>query len=202
MNTKAVFAALIVALAAPASAATFDDPTWPCLQRKVETLSLGIMWPHPVSEAAMREDLVEDGRQLAETLALRRVDLTQGETFIDAFVTRHDALSTDDLGHVFRDVFNLISSDRTALIKGIGRYSLQQKALAASIDDIQLQMTSLMEAEAPDFDKVDSLEEKLDWDRRIFRDRAQSLTYVCETPVLLEKRIYAIAQILLKYVPE
>ena len=59
-----------------------------------------------------------------------------------------------------------------------------------------------MAAEAPDFDRVDQLEEQIDWDERIYHDRARSLTYVCETPVLLEKRAYAIAQILLKTLPK
>ena len=36
----------------------------------------------------------------------------------------------------------------------------------------------------------------MDWDERIHTDRQRSLTYVCETPVLLEKRLYAIAQLL------
>ena len=53
-----------------------------------------------------------------------------------------------------------------------------------------------------DFDTVDKLEEQLDWDERIYRDRAKSLTYVCETPVLLEKRLFALAQILQKFVSD
>ena len=36
-----------------------------------------------------------------------------------------------------------------------------------------------------------------DLQERIFDDRAKSLTYVCETPILLEKRAYALAQLLL-----
>ena len=63
-------------------------------------------------------------------------------------------------------------------------------------------MTELMAAEKPDFDKVDALEAQADWDERIYTDRAKSLTYVCETPVLLEKRIYAIAQMLLAVAEE
>ena len=36
----------------------------------------------------------------------------------------------------------------------------------------------------------------LAWDTRIFKQRAQSLNYVCETPVLLEQRAFAIARAL------
>jgi hypothetical protein len=32
------------------------------------------------------------------------------------------------------------------------------------------------------------------WDRRIFEDRSQALAYVCEAPVILEQRLFEIAQ--------
>ena len=57
-------------------------------------------------------------------------------------------------------------------------------------------MDQEMKKAEPDFDRVDALEVQLDWDERIYADRQQSLTYVCETPVLLERRLYAIAQLL------
>ena len=58
-------------------------------------------------------------------------------------------------------------------------------------------MSELLEKESPDFDRIDALEEQLDWDERIYTDRAKSLTYVCESPVIIEKRLYAISQMLL-----
>lgn len=48
----------------------------------------------------------------------------------------------------------------------------------------------------PDYDRVDALEEQVDWDQRIFTDRQKTITYLCETPTLLEKRLYAISQML------
>ena len=38
------------------------------------------------------------------------------------------------------------------------------------------------------------LETKFTWDRRIFQERSQSLTYVCEVPTLLEQRLGEIAR--------
>ena len=193
-------AALIATSAAIAvSAADYADPTWPCVQRKVQELSEGLMWPEPVSEGALRPAISEPAGELIETLALRRVAMPEAEQRIAEFVTQNPDLTREDLGQVFRGVFQRIQSDRSAIIKGIERYSLKQIALAQVIDDTRATMSELMQADAPDFDTVDQLEEKLDWDERIFRDRAQSLTYVCETPVLLEKRAYAIAQTLLRH---
>ncbi|MDK3075325.1 hypothetical protein QO034_19785 [Sedimentitalea sp. JM2-8] len=182
--------------------ADFSDPTWPCVQRKVESLSLGLMWPLPVPDGALPDAIAGDADILVETLALRRVSLEKAAVLVDTFVADHPGLTADDLGRIFRAVFDGGQADRSAIISGIERYSLKQIALSEEIDGSRARMSDLMKADAPDYDKVDELEEKLDWDERIFRDRAQSLTYVCETPVLLEKRAYAIAQMLLGHVPE
>ncbi|MBL7405792.1 hypothetical protein INQ30_26045, partial [Escherichia coli] len=40
------------------------------------------------------------------------------------------------------------------------------------------------------------LETKFAWDRRIFQERSQSLTYVCEVPQLLEQRLGEIARLI------
>lgn len=199
----AILAACGLAIApGHAAAADYDDPSWPCVQRKVETLSFGLLWPHPVPETGLREEMAADASELIGALALRRVSLEQADALIAAFAERHGDLGADDLGAIFRAVFERIGRDRRAVMQGIERYSLRQIALSEAIGETRVEMAALMEAEEPDFDRVDRLEEKLDWDERIYRDRAQSLTYVCETPVILEKRAYAIAQSLLAHVPQ
>ena len=40
------------------------------------------------------------------------------------------------------------------------------------------------------------IETKFAWDRRIFQERSQSLTYVCEVPQLLEQRLGEIARMI------
>jgi hypothetical protein len=47
-----------------------------------------------------------------------------------------------------------------------------------------------------DMDRIEALQDGLAWETRIFKDRAQSLTYVCEAPVLLEQRAFAIGRAL------
>ena len=81
-------------------------------------------------------------------------------------------------------------------IGGIGEFSLGQIALSEKIDSARAEMDSQMAQAEPDFDRVDALEEQVDWDQRIFTDRQKTITYLCETPTLLEKRLYAISQML------
>jgi len=197
---KSVF--LVALYAQLAEAATFNDPSWPCQQRKVEQLSLGLMWPYPLQEDQSGVAFPKDARDLAGHLGLRRLSLEEADRLVAAFVERHPDVTAQQMGGIFAAVFEQLGKARRNVITGIGRYSGKQIALAEKIDAARAEMDTLMAAKDPDFDKVDELEEQLDWDERVYRDRAQSLTYVCETPVLIEKRLYALAKTLLKYTPE
>lgn len=195
---KAVNLVLLLALVpGPGVAADFSDPDWPCIQRKVENLSAGLMWPHPVTKAA----LAPEAEELAAVLALRRVSLEEAETHVRDFVARHPS-DEQALGSIFQGVFDRLSENRKRLMSGIARYSQSQIALSARIDADRIEMAKLSGEKAPDFDRIDKLEEEMDWNERIYLDRSRALTYVCETPVLIEKRVYAIAQILLKHLPK
>ena len=78
----------------------------------------------------------------------------------------------------------------------VGHSNEPQIALSEKIDAGRAEMDAQMAKDDPDFDRVDALEEQVDWDQRIFSDRQQTITYLCETPTLLEKRLYAISQML------
>ncbi len=185
----------------PVWAATYSDPSWPCIQRKVETLSLGLMWPHPIQKTGLQGNITAAAGELVEKLALRRISLEETQPLIAEFVQANSDVTLDVLGYVFKQTFERIATDRDNIMEGIAKYSFRQIALSQKVDKTRTRMTDLMKAAEPDFDAVDKLEEQLDWDERIFKVRAKSLTYVCETPILLEKRLFAIARELLKHAP-
>jgi hypothetical protein len=194
---------LLMVPALPGQAADFSDPTWPCVQRKVETLSLGLMWPFPVDPASAPEDPktrteIDD---LASHLSLRRVDLDEVQPLVDAFAKAH-AGDPELLGLVFSRAFETLSERRTRIIGGIGDFSLSQIALAKKIDATRAEMDVIMAKSEPDYDRVDALEEQLDWDQIIYTDRQRSIQYICETPVLLERRLFGIAQMLQQVVAD
>lgn len=191
----------LVALIAPA-AAHANDPAWPCVQRKVETLSLGLMWPHPVDDAPLREEISADAAGLSAKLELRSVDLEEAATLVAQFVSTYPDATQAEMGQIFRHIFDRINRDRRALIAGIEDYAQKQIALSDRIDQARTELDSLTATTTPDQDAISSLQQQIAWDERVFQDRTHSLTYVCETPVLLEQRVYAIAQLLLDKVPE
>ena len=57
-------------------------------------------------------------------------------------------------------------------------------------------MSDLLAQDTPDFDRIDGIEEQLDWDQLIHSDRQQSIQYLCETPQLIERRLFSISQML------
>ncbi|MCY0096482.1 hypothetical protein [Hoeflea ulvae] len=195
-----VVAALAVLQTVPALAKDFSDPTWPCIQRKVDQLSLGLMWPYPVPEAQLAPELKPGADELVDTLVLRRVSMDEAEALVADFDRANPELTVEDHGLIFKAVFDDINHDRSRLIEGISRYSLHQIEAAARIEATRQAIDAEMAKDEPDYDRADALEEQLHWDERIYQDRAQSLIYVCETPVLLEKRAYAIAQALSRVV--
>ena len=190
-------ATVMACLASPAAAADFSDPTWPCVQRKIETLSMGLMWPHPVEDASdeISQALAVQIGDLADTLALRRVELEDIKPLVEQFSDAHQK-DVAILGQVFSRVFDTLSTRRAQIIKGIGTFSLGQIELAEKIDASRQEMSDLLAQDTPDFDRIDGIEEQLDWDQLIHSDRQQSIQYLCETPQLIERRLFSISQML------
>lgn len=187
--------ALILSLwAAPAWAAGPVDPDWPCVQRRQPQLSVAQLWPGPPPEA-VAVDLPKEPkiRQLAEALAQRRLSLNEAEARVAEFAA---SASSDELTALFLASFDQIQTARDRVMGGITRYAHKQEDLDRYIKEMRQKFTDLMAAEPKDFDAIDKAEEDIDWSTRIFQDRQQSLTYVCETPVILEQRAFALGRII------
>ena len=194
--------------AAPARAADFSDPTWPCVQRKVPNLSWGMMWtglPLDGSLGDWRED--DRVRPLAARIAVRRTPMEEVETRVAEFAETLEGgeeARARRLSLLFKGAFELIDRERAQIISGIGRYAQKQQALADRIDETRIELAELREVEDPSFDQQDRMELLADtvaWDTRIFDERQQSLIYVCESPVILEKRAFSVARAIMAHLP-
>lgn len=197
-------APFVLLLPGLAGAASFDDPDWPCIQRKVPNLSIGQMWAGPVIEdkdlRAWRDN--QDAAALAPVLAVRRTSDAEAAQQIDTLADRLGEDKQRTMTLLFAGAFSLIERERSQIINGIGRYARTQTALSKAIENSQNTLTDLLAIEDPDFDtqdRIEALQDKILWDTRIFKDRQQSLTYVCETPVILERRAFGLARKIMEH---
>lgn len=190
-------AVALALLAAPGFAQRATDPDWPCIQRKVPELTAAQMWagPPPTPDAAEDPAIAEAASRLTQ----RRVPVEEVAAQSQALV---EGLSPPDraarLAGLFNAILTRINRERGQIIAGIGRYARRQTELSDGIEAMQLELAELESAPAETRDqaRIDELNARLPWDIRVFRERAQALTYVCETPILLERRAFEIGRAL------
>jgi hypothetical protein len=195
---------VLMTMVGAAPAADFSDPDWPCIQRKVPHLSVGQMWTGPpIDEAALTGWRAVPGvAAIVPVLAARRTSMADAEALVASFAAQAGtgAEKATRLSSLFAGVFALIEKERAVIIAGIARYAHKQTGLAARIEAMRDELAGLKSAAQLDHDRIEELEDTIIWDERIFHDRAQSLAYVCETPVILEQRAFALARTLMSHI--
>ena len=194
---RALMLGLVVA--APAFAAGPPDPDWPCVQRRQPSLSLAQVWAGPPpDEATLALAETPEVQGVALFIAQRRTPMEEAEARIAAFADGHDPAA---LTALFVATLEHVNAARNQVMAGITRYAHKQEALDGRIEAARHEFAALNAAEPKDFDRIDALEEEIDWSTRIFQDRQQSLTYVCETPVILEQRAFALGRAIAARLP-
>jgi hypothetical protein len=186
-----LLAALLMATSLPAAAATGEDPDWPCVQRLVPEIAPGMIWAGPPLDSVEQEanPAIE---QLAGELAARRVPLEAAEAQVAEFAkTLADEQKDEQLTRLFARTLGIINNDRSSIIQGIRKYARGQHALAETITEKNERLLDLPKDQVVE---RDTLIAERDWDIRIYDDRERSLTYLCDQPVLLEQRAFALAR--------
>lgn len=196
VGTMLICAAALQPAGPAAFAADPADPDWPCPQRKTPQISAAQVWPGPPLDGigtSWRDD--PEVAELAGRLAARRTTLEEAKPLIADFAQRAGAQKDEKLTAVAAGVLQLLNNERASLMAGIERYTKRQRALAEKIERQTAELAALPEdgTEAEQSDRADLLE-ILTWDSRIFQERQQSLTYVCELPVQIERRAFELGR--------
>jgi hypothetical protein len=172
------------------------ERNWPCHQILVGQLSLAAVWSGPSVEGlAWRND--QAVADIVATLAARRTPLEAAERAIEDFAQSKDTSKTKKLVAVFAGLFETLNDERTQVIAGLLRFGAKQKELAGKI-----RAENALSREAPGKEPrasgqgEETVARDLEWDLRVFDERHQSLTYVCETPALIEQRLFALAKVI------
>jgi hypothetical protein len=179
-------------IAQPAKA----DPNWPCPQIKTPTFSLASIWAGPqldLNSQSWRDE--KDVADLAAKMSRRRVPIADVESAIVDFKKEAGADADAKLLRAFAAAFEDLSQQRSQILAGLDRFGRKQHALS---DRIRAESAAVPKpgdqnqgGQPPS--GADS-QQRLQWDTRIFDDRRQLVSYVCETPTLIEQRIGAIAR--------
>jgi hypothetical protein len=176
-----------------------DSPerNWPCRQILVGRLSLAAVWSGPSIEGvAWRND--QAVADIVARLAARRTPLDDAERTIEDFAQSQGAGKTKKLVSVFAGLFETLDDERTQVIEGLLRFGAKQKELAERIRAENALPREGPGKEAPQESRQDgeTVAGDLEWDLRVFDERHQALTFVCETPALIEQRLFALARVI------
>jgi hypothetical protein len=193
---SSVFAALICATV-PATALDPRYPDWPCQQLKVPGISVAAVWTGPPLDSADKQALSDPkDADLVTRLAARRTPIEEARRLIDAFVVGSKADKQARATALFAALFSALDAQRNEVMNGIERFSRKEKAMAEEIRAKTRRMQQLQDAPSGDQVEVDQLANQLLWETRIFEDRRKSTSYVCEVPVLIEKRLFDLGRVI------
>lgn len=181
-----------------------EDPDWPCVQRKVPEISAGMMWAGPPVDAlqtSWRDD--DEVAALAPRIAARRMPMEQAEDEIAAFAEAAGDDKERRLTLLFAALLDLINRERNEIVAGLDRVGRRQAALSERIHAAAHELQELRGREPSEQrdTRIAELEQQLAWDTRIYDERRLTVSYVCESPVLLEQRLFALARAIQSQLP-
>jgi hypothetical protein len=181
-----------LALTEKVDAQAVPDPDWPCVQRLLPEIAGGMVWSGPLLDDVEPPEGDSAFHALAKELAARRVPIEEAEQQIADYAgSLNGAGKSETLAALFKETLGIINDDRTSIISGIKKFSQGQRTLA---DKINAKNEDIQAMDRSDILAHDAAVVERDWDIRIFADRRQSLVYLCEQPVLLEQRAFALAR--------
>jgi hypothetical protein len=191
----AMAVAIELTLQGMALAADPRFPDWPCNQVKVPEISVAAVWAGPSIDDvgnAWEDDAAI--RELVARLAARRTPLDDAQKAISDLVTGAEAERQKKAKLIFAGLFKTLNHERSEVMQGIERYFRKQKEFSDQIRSRILQLRELQNRPDPDQSRIDELINRVEWDTRIFEERRKTMNFVCEVPVLIEQRLFALSR--------
>jgi hypothetical protein len=170
------------------------DPDWPCQQVKTSAFSLASVWAGPdidLNSQDWRSD--PDVVDLATRMSQRRVPIKDVEKAISDLKAKRGGDAHAKLLEAFGAAFQELTRQRSQILSGLDRFGRTQRALADRIR-AENEVVQADENKNRDERAGDDAAQRLQWDLRVYDERRQIVSYVCESPALVEQRIGAIAR--------
>ena len=183
--------AMAICCMQPAFALDPRYPDWPCQQLKVPGIAIASVWNGPPIEA-IDKTRSEDPKEaeLVTRLAARRTPIEDARKLIADYVVGTPEQKQEKAKSLFAALYSTLNAQRDQVMNGIERFSRKQKAMAEDIREKTQRMRRMQDALNADQSQSEDLASQLSWQTRIFEDRRKSASYVCDVPVLIEKRLF------------
>jgi len=164
---------------------------------KVPEISIAAVWSGPsiddVGNAWEEDPTIRD---LVARLAARRTPLDAAQKAIADFITGNAGERAQKARAIFAGLFATLNAERSQVMNGIERFSRQQTAFADRIRAEIAELRGLQDVPDRDQNKLEELANRIDWDTRIFEERRKTIAYACEVPILVERRLFALARMI------
>lgn len=198
MRITMIFTAGMLMLTAWSANAQFNQPPdWPCIQRFVEEVAPGIVWPGP--DPYQYE---ENWRNLPQVSVLVK-QLTGTDSSLDfqKLVSNFAAnepsdTKTKNLSLLFLGVWETLNDRRKSYMKKIIKFAEHQSDIADQLEDLLTQAENIPSETGPanKSEEVQELESRVYWHMRVFDQRERTMIHLCEQPILLETQLGEIAR--------
>lgn len=179
------------------------SPDWPCVQRKVATLTSAQIWDGPPVDELKGWEGDERIAELTSYLESRRVSLENAEKAIKEFSASLPQGERDQkLTQLFASVLTKINADRQFVIGRIEEFQRRQKARSEELEREGQKLAEKNQA-IPAGEQLGPMDANLtpeqqeyNWNARVFAERQQNLSVACEIPILIEQRAYEIGKLI------
>jgi hypothetical protein len=187
----------------------YGNPDWPCVQRKVLTITSAQIWDGPPIDDLKSWEDDEKIAELTKYLMSRRIPTEDAEKAIKDYAQGIPEGERDKkLTELFASVLHATNQDRQFVMGRVEEFQRRQQARSKELEregQKLAEMNQAIPAEeqmGPRDTKLTSEQEEYNWNARIFQERQQNLTVACEIPVLIEQRAYEIAQLIRQQMSE
>ena len=194
MRLCVVLVVALVATAARAAPPGPRDSDWPCQQIKVPQLSLASVWSGAKLDEQTPWQQDPDVAATVHRVALRRVPVDQAQDDIRAFAKQAGDQKRQKLLALAVGVFDVLDAERATVVAGLDRFGRRQKQLADAVRSDNAKLRTLQADPGGDASEICRLVDQVTWEARVFDERRQALSYVCDVPAKIEQRLFALAQ--------
>jgi hypothetical protein len=179
------------------------NPDWPCVQRKVLTLTSAQIWDGPPVDDLKGWENDDRIRELTSYLESRRIPLEDAEKAIKEYAEGLPEAERDQkLTQLFASVLTRINTDRKFVMGRVEEYQRRQRGRAEELER-EGQKLAASNQEIPADEQLGPRDATLtpeqqeyNWNSRIFQERQENLTMACEIPILIEQRAFEIGRLI------